>query len=103
MSLNLRSDGFDWDDGNCEKCVKHGVSVASIEDLFSRTVAIVADPTAGEERFRAVGQTAAGRSVLLVFTWRERNGLRLIRPISARYMHKREILAYEEEIRAAQQ
>ncbi len=26
--------GFDWDDGNIEKCQKHGVSLEEIEALF---------------------------------------------------------------------
>jgi uncharacterized protein len=50
-----------------------------------------------ETRFRAVGMTEEGRSVFVVFTFRDRDGHRLIRPISARYMHKKEIDAFEKE------
>jgi uncharacterized protein len=55
-----------------------------------------------ESRFCAVGQTASGRKVFLVFTLRRkgdkhRGDEQLIRPISARYMHKKEIESYEKE------
>lgn len=91
--------GFDWDAGNRAKCRKHGVSIAEIEDLFTRPVMILPDPTnsIGEERQRAIGITAAGRHVFLVFTLRERDGKTYIRPISVRYMHRQEIEAYEKE------
>lgn len=91
--------GFDWDDGNRGKCRQHGVSVAEIESLFDRPVLIVPDEmhSTSEERLRAIGKTARGRSIFLVFTIRERNGERLIRPISARYMHRREVASHEKE------
>ena len=28
-------DGFDWDDGNIDKCQKHGMSIFEIESLIS--------------------------------------------------------------------
>ncbi len=46
---------------------------------------------------RAIGKSRAGRYVFLVFTVRERRGEKFIRPISARYMHQKEIDSYEEE------
>jgi uncharacterized protein len=90
---------FDWDAGNRGKCQKHGVSVADIESLFDRPILLVPDVlhSQGEERLRGIGRTARGRSVFLVFTIRERGGRRLIRPISARYMHRKEVRTYEEE------
>ena len=91
--------GFDWDAGNQAKCQKHGVPVAEVEGLFSRPLLIIPDTphSQGEERLRAIGKTASGRSVFLVFTIRVRAGKRVIRPISARYMHRKEIRNYEEE------
>ena len=91
--------GFDWDAGNRAKCQKHGVSVAEVEGLFSRALLIIPDEqhSQGEERLRAIGRTARGRSVFLVFTIRESAGKRLIRPVSARYMHRREVKHYEKE------
>jgi uncharacterized protein len=51
-----------------------------------------------ERRFRAIGRTTEGRSIFVVFTWRHRRKERLIRPISARYMHRKEVEAHEKEI-----
>ena len=97
MDVNVA--GFEWDAGNRAKCQKHGVSVAEVEDLFKRPVLIIPDAThsRGEERLRAIGKTASGRSVFLVFTIRVRGGKRFIRPVSARFMHRKEIEHYEEE------
>ena len=97
MALGIA--GFDWDAGNREKCEKHGVSVAEVEGLFSRPLLIIPDAShsRSEERLRAIGKTASGRSVFLVFTIRVRAGKRVIRPVSARYMHKEEVRHYEQE------
>ncbi|TKB59619.1 MAG: BrnT family toxin [Nitrospira sp.] len=91
--------GFDWDTGNRAKCHKHGVSVEEVEELFSRPLLIVPDArhSETEERLWGIGKTASGRSVFLVFTIRERGGKRLIRPVSARYMHGKEVKNYEED------
>ena len=97
--MNIGVAGFDWDAGNRAKCQKHGVSVAEVEGLFSRPLLIIPDAShsQSEERLRAIGKTARGRSVFLVFTIRELAGKRFIRPVSARYMHIKEIKHYEEE------
>ena len=50
-----------------------------------------------EQRFKAVGRTSGGRYVFIVYTLRPHGGKTLIRPISARYMHRKEIAHYEEE------
>ena len=91
--------GFEWDGGNRDKCLKHGVTMEEIEGLFVRPLIILPDHAHSrtEERKRAVGKTASGRYVFLVFTIRERDGRRYIRPISARYMHQKEIDSYEED------
>ena len=91
--------GFDWDAGNRKKCQKHGVSSAEIESLFHRAVKIAPDlqHSQDEERFKAVGVTDAGRHILVVFTLRRRGHEILIRPVSARYMHKKEVAYYEKE------
>ena len=101
----MRFDGFDWDAGNREKCLKHGVSTAEIESLFAGTVLVRPDPahSSQEERFRAVGKTGAGRHLFLTFCWRSSNGRHLIRPISARYMHAREVRSYEKDVAPSDQ
>lgn len=91
--------GFEWDEGNTGKCQKHGVSIAEIEGLFTRTVMILPDHahSTTEYRLRAIGTTEAGRYVFVVFTIRERDGRKFIRPISARYMRQKEVDSYEKE------
>jgi uncharacterized protein len=97
--MTLHANGFDWDNGNRAKCEKHGLSVATIEDLFARPLAVLPDEAHSqrEKRFRAIGHTDKGRRVFIVFTFRRKGDDVLIRPISARYMHKKEVDAYEEE------
>ena len=88
--------GFDWDEGNIVKCQSHGVSLAEIESLFAGEPATSDDEThsVGEARYYAVGRTETGRALFVVYTWREREGRALIRPISARYMHRKEVAAH---------
>lgn len=97
--MQLGVEGFDWDEGNRAKCQKHGVLVAEVEGLFSRPLLIIPDAvhSKAEQRLWGIGKTASGRSVFLVFTIRERDGKRVIRPLSARYMHRKEVKNYEEE------
>jgi uncharacterized DUF497 family protein len=93
--------GFDWDAGNWPKCGKHGVSRTEIEQVMLGAPDCRSDPYANELRQRAIGKTQNGRSVFLVFTLRMRGGRIWIRPISARYMHAKEIAHYEREIEAS--
>jgi len=87
----FEANGFDWDKGNRAKCGKHGLSNSAIESLFTRPLAILPDAAHSqrERRFRAIGRTDKGRPVFIVFTLRPKGDEVLIRPISARYMHKR--------------
>lgn len=95
----LQANGFDWDKGNQAKCEKHGLSIAAIEGLFTHPLAILPDAAHSrrEKRLRAIGRTDKGRAVFIVFTLRRQGEELLIRPISARYMHKKEIETYEKE------
>ena len=45
----------------------------------------------------AVGRNSRGRAMFVVFTIRLKDDKRLIRPLSARYMHQKEIEGYEAE------
>ena len=87
--------GFDWDNGNWPKCGKHGVSREEIEQVLLGEPAVMADPSPDEPRLRAIGKTRAGRYLFLVFMLREIDGQTRLRPISARYMHQREVDYYE--------
>jgi uncharacterized DUF497 family protein len=92
----MKFDGFDWDKGNYAKCKKHGVSVEEVESLFFGAPLVGPDDkhSVVEQRFRAVGRTAKGRDLFVVFTLRRRGDDILLRPISARYMHEKEVEAY---------
>lgn len=51
-----------------------------------------------EERFIAVGVSSKGRHIFLAFTFRKNQEETLIRPISARYMHDKEVEQYEKNL-----
>lgn len=91
--------GFDWDAHNRTKCQAHGVALSEIEALFHGPVDIFPDVAHSqrEERFHAFGRPA-GRHIFVIYTLRTRGGHTLIRPISARYMHRKEVTYYEKEI-----
>ena len=92
--------GFDWDDANTLKSLKkHGVSQNTIEEFFHKPFWTGPDPRHStiEERFIAVGRGESGRPMFVVFTFRMKEGLKLLRPISARYMHAKEVMRYEKE------
>jgi uncharacterized protein len=97
--MQLPAESFDWDAGNREKCRKHGVRISEIERLLSSAPGIAPDRkhSGTEQRFIAVGRNARGRPMFVAFTLRTKRGRVLIRPISARYMHKKEIENYEKE------
>jgi uncharacterized protein len=89
---------FDWDNGNWPKCAKHGLTKTEIEFVLSSTPFVLPDKNTNLEEawFNAVGQTHKGRHLFIVFTFRTLTGLQLMRPISARYMHAKEIERYEQ-------
>jgi uncharacterized protein len=91
----MRFASFDWDSGNWPKCGKHGVSREEIEEVLLGAPAVLVDPHPHETRMRAIGKTTAGRYVFLAFMVREIDSETKIRPISARYMHQKEIDHYE--------
>ena len=88
---------FDWDDGNARKNDKHGVSVAEAEQVFFNVPLLVVDDTRHSEkelRLHALGKTDNERLIHITFTLRDSG--RRIRVISARAMHRRERVAYEQ-------
>lgn len=72
---------------------KHGVSLYEIEALFNNKPRILLNQNhnSDEVRYHAVGDSGIGRYIFVVFTIRKE----LIRVISARYMHQKEIENYE--------
>ena len=98
--MNLAIDGFDWDDGNQEHCTKHGLSRFEIEDFFQQDHVLIAPSplhVRREERYLAIGRSRMGKPMVVVFTIRTFGDTIRLRPISARYMHKKEAQTYEEE------
>lgn len=91
-------DGFDWDHGNREKCRRHGVTITEIEAVFASPVMMREDHlhSLHEPRLWAIGHINR-RHVFVAFTIRVKAGRQLVRPISARYMHRKEVAHYEKE------
>jgi uncharacterized protein len=89
--------GFDWDDGNIRKNDKHLVSTAEAEQVFfNAPLLLVIDNRQDykEPRFHALGKTDDKRLLHITFTLRFSG--EKIRVISARDMHKKERIAYEQ-------
>ena len=88
--------GFDWDPGNAPKVVgRHGVEPGECEQVFFQEPFVVsydAAHSAREHRWRALGQTVAGRRLLVVFTVRGE----LIRVLAARDLNRKERADYAE-------
>lgn len=97
---HLDIDGFEWDGGNFEKNLKkHKVNHQEIEEVFfNQPLMLFSDFKHSnlEERFIAFGSTTQKRFLTIAFTLRETSGMKLLRPISARPMHKKERQIYEE-------
>jgi uncharacterized DUF497 family protein len=51
-----------------------------------------------EQRLMAIGTSGEDRTILVVFTLRERDGNQFIRPVSARFMHEKERRHYEKQV-----
>ena len=88
---------FEWDEGNARKNEKHGVSQAEAEQIFFNDPLLLLTDVAhsqNEPRFHALGQTDEAR--LLHITSTVRGSSSLIRVISARSMHRKERIIYEQ-------
>ena len=84
---------FDWDDGNRNKNLRHGVRDWEIEEAFrdrqkkARGKIWVGD----EERFVLLGRClGSGKYLCIVYTIRVKDHRRLVRPISVRDMSETE-------------
>ena len=89
--------GFDWDAGNSRKSKeKHGVSQSEAEEIFFNRPLVLEDSrhSAAEPRYHALGMTDSHRYLHITFTLRA--GETLIRVISARDMHRKERVIYEQ-------
>ena len=90
--------GFDWDEGNARKShEKHDVRQFEAEQMFfNQPLIVLADDkhSQAETRFHALGNTDSARLLHVTFTLRSNNTL--IRVISARDMHRKERIVYEQ-------
>jgi uncharacterized protein len=70
-----------------------------IEYLFKSNPRVAPDikHSTTEDRFIAIGRNSEGRPIFVAFAIRMKEGGTFIRPISARYMHRKEIESYEKE------
>ena len=88
---------FEWDKakaGSNEK--KHGVSFSEATTAFGDPLELtIEDPghSSGEYRFLSIGKSSAGNLLVVSYTEREQN---LIRIISARKATKKELKHYEQ-------
>ena len=101
MDLNLKLKinapiSFEWNEGNRNKNLKHGVySDESEEVFFNRPLIIFQDKqhsSTQESRQLALGKTFKDRKLSVIFTIRDNK----IRIISARDMNKKESIRYEQ-------
>jgi uncharacterized protein len=85
---------YEWDPGKAATNLqKHGVSFADAVSVFSDEFALTtADDLAEEERFVTLGTDAFGRLLVVIYTWR---GEQIIRIISARKATRHERTQYE--------
>lgn len=85
---------YEWDPSKAAANLqKHGVRFADAVSVFSDELALtVPDDFAEEERFVTLGTDAFGRLLVVVYTWR---GEQRIRLISARNATRRERTQYE--------
>ncbi|MCP3906399.1 MAG: BrnT family toxin [Oceanicoccus sp.] len=90
--------GFDWDAGNERKSVdKHAVSRFEAEQVFFNQPLLLWDDakhSQNEERYHALGRANDARLLHITFTLRSDDTL--IRVISARDMHRKERVIYEQ-------
>lgn len=87
---------FEWDRWNKDKILnKHGVSSKECEEVFeSQDLFIQPDILHSEieDRYMLIGHSNTGQYLFVIFTIRGN----IVRVISARRMHKKEIKSYEE-------
>lgn len=86
---------FEWDQWNLDKSyAKHGITPKETEEVFVDEGSFVLPDvkhSQKEERFIVVGRTLGKINLFIVFAFRGKK----VRVISARRMHRKEVLRYE--------
>jgi len=89
---------FDWDDGNIDKNLKHGVHDWEIEEAFRDKWRLSAGKmrVKGEERHILLARCeTSGKYLRIVYTIRTIHGKNVIRPISAMEMSQKNKRRYK--------
>jgi uncharacterized DUF497 family protein len=64
---------FDWDDGNTTHVARHNVKPDEAEQVvLGASLPLKTEERSGEERHTELGETSAGRLLVVVWTWRRR-------------------------------
>jgi hypothetical protein len=99
MKVKVKQISFEWDKGNLDKSYfKHGVTPSETEEIFVDEESLVLPDikhSEKEERFIILGKTANKVNLFVVFTFRKN----LVRVISARRIHKKEVSKYNEKFK----
>ena len=89
---------YEWDPNKATANLdKHGIHFADAVAVFSDALALtVADDFTDEERFVTLGSDAFGQLLVVVYTWRDDQTVRII---SARKASRHERKHYEDQTR----
>ena len=88
-------DGFAWDEHNVGHISRHEVTPMEVEEAARRPALIVpAQPRGGEQRWKLLGKTTAGRYLVVVFTVRQNK----FRAVTAHTMNASERRLYGPQI-----
>ena len=99
MKILSKNTEFEWDKGNIDKNMKHGVEDKEAEEIFgSKKKIFMKDEkhSLKEERYMIWGKTNADRKLTIFFTLRKDK----VRIISARDMNRKERSTYEKKIQS---
>ncbi len=69
--MDIKILDFDWNDGNIDKCQKHGVALDDIEALFKKEGVYIGPDmkhSQEEQRFLSAGKFKSGKPMFVVFT-----------------------------------
>jgi uncharacterized protein len=86
---------FEWDDHNLEHVEQHGISPDEVEEIFEAAVVLRRGGTDAADRFRALGRTAAGRYLVVIY---QQLQAFYMRPITAWDMRPHERQIYDRQV-----
>ena len=87
---------FEWDDDDVEHPSRHGIAPDEVEELFEGPVIRRRGATDSPARFRALGRTAAGRYLAIIYQEKVRG---VIRPFTGWDVRPHERRLYDRQIK----